>query len=168
LSKGRGRSKRGERRRATPTQLVVDASVVLKGYLPEEGSLQAQALFRDRALGYVELHAPSLIVYEISNALLVAARRDRIDLPDAEEILREFSRLRLALHEPHGFEERIWTLAQTFGRTSYDAAYLALGESLNAFLVTGDRRLYNAVRPKLDWVTCIEDYQPKSPPEPAS
>lgn len=38
---------------ARPQKLVLDASVVLKSYLPEEGSAQAQAIFKDRALGHV-------------------------------------------------------------------------------------------------------------------
>ena len=56
-----------------PQRLVVDASVVLKCYLPEAGSTQAQAIFRDRALAKVELLAPALLPYELSNALLRCA-----------------------------------------------------------------------------------------------
>ena len=37
-------------------------------------------------------------------------------------------------------------------------SYLALAQRKSARLVTGDRRLYNAVKDKLPWVLWIEDY----------
>lgn len=140
-------------------KLVIDASVVLKAYVPEEGSVQAQAIFRDYALGYVELFAPALMPYEVVNALLVAVRKGRVEKAGAEEVLREFVRLRIPTQGLEGLEERAWALALEHGRTVYDAAYLALAESLGALLITGDKRLYNAVKEKLPWVRWIEDYR---------
>ena len=144
-------------------RLVIDASVVLKSYLPEEGSIQAQAIFYDCALRHVEIFAPDLITYEVMNALLVAVRRHRLASARGEEILREFSLLALPTHSMKRLEGRVWALAQEYQRTAYDAAYLALAEREKALLVTGDRRLYNAVKNKLKWVQYIEDYKPKAP-----
>lgn len=144
---------------ARPQKLVLDASVVLKSYLPEEGSAQAQAIFKDRALGYVGLLAPSLMPYEVTNALLVALRKQRIDQARAEEILREFIKLGIPTRELGGLEERAWTLALEHQRTAYDAAYLALAEREGLQLVTGDKRLYHAVKGKVDWVKWIGDYR---------
>jgi len=48
--------------------------------------------------------------------------------------------------------------AQAQALIHYDAAYLALAERLNTQLITGDRRLYNAVSPQLSWVVWIGDY----------
>lgn len=143
-----------------PQKLVLDASVVLKSYLPEEGSVQAQAIFKDRALGHVELLAPALMPYEVTNALMVALRRQRIDKARAEEILKEFVRLRIPTQGLVGLEERAWALALEHQRTVYDAAYLALAEREGLPLITGDKRLYNAVKAKLRWVRWVGDYQP--------
>lgn len=140
-------------------KLALDASVVLKSYLPEEGSAQAQAIFKDWALGHVELLAPALMPYEVTNALLVALRRGRIDEARAEEILGEFMRLRIPTQGLAGLEERAWALALEHQRTAYDAAYLALAEREGVPLITGDKRLYNAVKGKLQWVRWVGDYR---------
>jgi len=50
---------------------------------------------------------------------------------------------------------QIWPLARRFDRSAYDAAYLALAQARDEPLVTGDLRLYNAVRDHLDWVRWI-------------
>jgi hypothetical protein len=49
-------------------------------------------------------------------------------------------------------------LAVRFNRSAYDAAYLALAEGSEQPLITGDSRLYHAVRKHLDWVQWIGDY----------
>jgi len=90
---------------AQPQKLVLDASVVLKSYLPEEESVQAQAIFKDRALGHVDLLAPALMSYEVINALLVALRKQRIGKARAEEILKEFIRLRIPIEGLAGLED---------------------------------------------------------------
>ncbi len=59
--------------------MIIDASVVLRGFFPdEEGIAQAQALIRDYTLGVVELLAPTLLPYEVVNAVVQAVRRGRI------------------------------------------------------------------------------------------
>lgn len=45
-----------------------------------------------------------------------------------------------------------------FDRSAYDAAYLALAEMTERPLITGDRRLYNAVHERLDCAQWIGDY----------
>ncbi len=49
-------------------------------------------------------------------------------------------------------------LARTYHRSAYDGAYLALAEERGSKLVTGYRRLYNAVKDHLPWVLWIEHF----------
>ncbi len=139
--------------------MVIDASVVLRGFFPdEEGHAEAQALIRTYAEEEVELLAPTLLPYEVTNAILQAIRRDRIVLEKGREILTAFQGLGIPTAEVPW--QRALELARTYDRSAYDGAYLALAEGTGNKLLTGDRRLYNAVKDHLAWVLWIEDYAP--------
>lgn len=137
--------------------MVVDASVVLRGFFPdEEGHAQAQALIRAYVQEEVELLAPTLLPYEMTNAVLQAVRRDRISLEQARAILTAFQGLGIPTAGVPW--QRALELGRTYDRSAYDGAYLALAQERGSELVTGDRRLYNAVKDHLPWVLWIEDY----------
>jgi len=138
---------------------VIDASVVLRGFFPdEEGREKAQAVIRAYAQGEIELLAPTLLPYEVTNAVLQAVRRSRIDLEKGMEILTAFQELGIPTREV--LWRRAFQLAHDYDRSAYDGAYLALAEETGSNLVTGDLRLYNAVKDHLSWVLWIEDYAP--------
>lgn len=140
--------------------MIVDASVVLRGFFPdEEGHAKAQALIRAYAQGEIELQAPTLLSYEVTNAVLQAIRRDRICPEKGREILNAFEGLSIPMVEVSW--QQTLELAHTHDRSAYDGAYLALAEETGSKLLTGDRRLYNAVKDRLPWVLWIEDYPPE-------
>jgi predicted nucleic acid-binding protein len=135
--------------------VIVDANVILRAFFPDEEQVQAQALIRNHVAGRIRLAAPTLILYEVTNAVVQAMRRQRITDKDGEAILAAFEGLDIEL-EPVTWQQML-PLAQRFDRSAYDAAYLALAEMRREPLVTGDLRLYNAVRDHLDTVRWIED-----------
>ena len=135
--------------------MVVDASVILQAFFPDEAQAQAQALIRDHVSGHVRLTAPTLLLYEVTNAVLQAVRRGRIGDEEGEAILTAFEGLGIEL-EPVTWQQ-ILPLARRFDRSAYDAAYLALAQARGEPLVTGDRQLYHAVCEHLDWVRWIGD-----------
>lgn len=68
--------------------LVVDASVSLKWVLDDEDAVVQAVALRDAAVaGQYDLIAPSLWLYEVTNALVVAARRGRVTLEVANQAL---------------------------------------------------------------------------------
>jgi predicted nucleic acid-binding protein len=136
--------------------MIVDASVLLNAFLPDELQPNALKLVREHVSGMVHLKAPTLLLYELSNTVLQAERRGRINHEQVDRIIESFANLDIALI-PQSWGEMI-PLARRFGRSAYDAAYLTLAEQLGEPLITGDLRLYNAVHPALDWVVWIGDY----------
>jgi predicted nucleic acid-binding protein len=49
-------------------------------------------------------------------------------------------------------------MARLYNRSAYDAATLTLAQQAGEALVTVDKRLYNAVKGKPDWVVWRGDY----------
>jgi predicted nucleic acid-binding protein len=77
--------------------VIVDASVLLGAFFPDEQQAQAQAVVRDRVVGRVRLAAPTLWLYEVTNAAVQATRRGRITTEQAEDILASVEGLGIAL-----------------------------------------------------------------------
>jgi predicted nucleic acid-binding protein len=136
--------------------MIVDASVLLCAFFPDETQAQAQALLRDHAAGRERLKAPTLVVYEVTNAVWQAERRGRISGTQADQILKAAAGLEIELL-PLDWGESL-PLARQFNRSAYDAAYLSLAQRLGERLITADERLYNAVHPKLEWVEWLGNH----------
>jgi predicted nucleic acid-binding protein len=137
--------------------VIVDASVILRAFFPDEEQDQAQALIRDHVIGHLQLEAPDLLLYEVTNAVVEARHRARLNDEQAADILSSFEGLGITF-KPVSWKQML-PIALRFDRSAYDAAYLALAEADDQPLITGDARMYNAVREHLPWVQWIGDYQ---------
>ncbi len=137
--------------------MIVDASVILSALFPDEQQNQSQAIIRDHVAGHISLVGPTLLQYELTNAVWQGVRRQRITMPQAQEIMTVVDELHISLH--HISWQNCLSWAEKFGRSAYDAAYVALAAERNEPLITGDLRLYNAVHQELDWVIWVGNYQ---------
>jgi predicted nucleic acid-binding protein len=135
--------------------MIVDANVIVQAFFPDEMQPKAQALIRDHVSGKMQLVAPTLLTYEVTNAVLQGVRRKRVTDEDAKAILIAIDGLGIEAEAVAW--QQILPVARRFDRSAYDAAYLALAEAREEPLVTGDLRLYNAVHEHLDWVQWIGD-----------
>jgi len=137
--------------------LVVDASASLKWVLDDEDGVVPSIVLRDDAhRGQIQMVAPSLWLYEVTNALVVAYLKSRVDLRQGSLALALLldQGVRIADPEPMYCLE----IATSFEISGYDAAYVALAKTLEADLWTGDRRLYNKLRGRSKFVRWIGDY----------
>ncbi|MFN2496809.1 MAG: type II toxin-antitoxin system VapC family toxin [Pseudonocardiaceae bacterium] len=94
-----------------------------------------------------ELIAPTLLPYEVSNALHQQQRVQLITSETAADGLWRVLRLPIELHGDARLHERAFELAVEHRLVAtYDAHYLALAERFRVPLWTCDRRLAEAVR----------------------
>ena len=122
--------------------LVVDTSVAVKWYIPEPGGEHALAL---RRAGN-DLIAPQLLVAEFGNVLWKKVQRGELDGAEAVDIADAFVRacpIRLRPSLP--YSALALDLALRFGRSVYDALFLAVAVADGGSYVTADERLVNAL-----------------------
>ena len=121
--------------------LVVDASVVVKWFVNEEGSDSAK-LLRD---GPHQLFAPQLMALEVGNVLRNKTRRGELRSLEAEAFASNIPALALNWTEDGDLVVDAVRLALALDHPVYDCVYLALAQRLGATVVTSDRRFVNAV-----------------------
>jgi predicted nucleic acid-binding protein len=122
--------------------LIVDASVAVKWFAEEPGSIEAEALLASTD----ELVAPDFILAEIGNALWKKASRGLLDprqaAASASNAAGYFDRL-IALKE---LTIRSMEIALAVRHPIYDCYYIALAQRENAPLITADERQLAAAR----------------------
>ncbi len=121
--------------------VVVDASVVVKWFVPEEYSEAALKILRDHLNGRVEVHAPTIVLAEAANALRKYVVRSYISREHALRALRLLLETGLKLTPVSGLVDEALRVALDAGATVYDAAYVVLARRLNTILYTADERL---------------------------
>jgi len=123
---------------------VLDNSVALTWCFEDERTPATAALL-EQVAGSGAL-APGLWPLEALNGLLVAERRGRLDAPLRKRLAGFLRALPISLDDDTA--SQAWSatagLAERFGLSLYDAAYLELAERHNLPLATLDRDLRSA------------------------
>jgi predicted nucleic acid-binding protein len=89
-----------------------------------------------------DLHVPHLFEIEVLSVLRQDLLRGELSQERARRALNRLSTLRLSRYPHTALFSRVWELRENV--TAYDAAYVALAETLTAPLVTTDARLARA------------------------
>lgn len=132
---------------------VVDASVAVKWYVPEQGSERAAQWLE----GGHELLAPDLLLAEFANILWKKVARGVLAASAATEVLAAFlDTAPVAIYPAAPYTLAALDLAVRYGRTAYDALYLALAVAEDCPLLTADERLVHALQgtPLAPFVRC--------------
>ncbi|TET41024.1 MAG: PIN domain-containing protein [Dehalococcoidia bacterium] len=127
-----------------PPKYVVDASVVVKWFSKfEEDAESSERLLNSHIEGASVLASPSLVLYEVCNALRFNPNFGQEDIAKAAISL---VKLELELVDfPEIFESAVG-LAFSQDITIYDAAYIAVSRTQYIPLITADDKLMAKVR----------------------
>jgi len=135
------------------TACVIDASVILKWFVPEHSSELALRLKHTGA----HLHAPAFLTLEVGNVLSRKRRRGELTAHDAEDIWRAFRLAPVNRHADEALVLAAFDLAQLTKQSVYDSLYLALAIKLDLSFLTADQKFYQALqhgqyRTRLRWI----------------
>ena len=119
--------------------LIIDASVVLKWVLAEDGSDTARALLADEVLA-----APELLFIECANVLWVKARRGVLSADNAKMALAAIEATPVRIIPVHQHAAAAQSIAFDLDQTPYDCLYLAAALSERAILVSADAAFVKA------------------------
>lgn len=120
---------------------VVDASLVVKWFVPEIHSEAAQR-WLDAAHDYV---APDLLFPEVGNVLWKKVRHKELEERDARQLIVDVAHVAIETVATRNVLEDALALALAAGVTVYDAIYLTLAIRLDTALITGDQRFVDTI-----------------------
>jgi predicted nucleic acid-binding protein len=103
---------------------------------------EGDEVLRQRLSAPRTLRAPHHLDVELASTVRGLAARKKITDHRAEQMLADYSRLRITRHPVWPYHPRMWELRHNLG--AYDAAYIALAEALGCELLTGDIKLKKA------------------------
>jgi predicted nucleic acid-binding protein len=136
----------------------VDASLVVSLVLRSAVGVQAAELWRRWAAEGRTIVAPSLLYYEVCNALHRYVVSGEVAPDDAADALDAVLDLPIAVEPDADLHREALAAARRFGLpAAYDAHYLAVAERWRADLWTVDRRLHERMRSQVTWVHRVGD-----------
>lgn len=123
---------------------VLDASVAVAWCFEDETTPYTEYVLQ--LLSSDTAHVPAIWPLEVTNALLVAERRERLEPADTARFLELLRTLPIMTDTAPGIQAfgAVVDVARTYSLTSYDAAYLELAMREGLPLAAQDTRLVAA------------------------
>ena len=128
-------------------QIVVDANVVVKWFIEEKDSSKARIL-RDKFIGKeIKLITPSLLYFEVMNALKYSKLFNQAELNDAGESLENYGFNIITIKKK--IREQMVKIAVEHDLSIYDASYLGLSIAMETILCTADEKIIKKLPQRL-------------------
>ena len=121
----------------------MESSALVDALVGDPANAELLALIADS-----ELHAPSLLDYEVASALRGHVLGGKLASTQLEDATEDFSALRIERYPLSTMMRAVLDLRENF--TVYDAAYVVLAQALEAPLVTADAKLLEARKVGVD------------------
>ncbi len=104
-----------------------------------------------------QLVAPTLLYYELSNALYLYQRTGQLEPDAVKKALNTALAVPVQLHGGPELHRSALGFASKYGlKATYDAHYLALAERMGSDMWTADKRLAKAVQSVFSWLHLLE------------
>ena len=128
-------------------EIVIDASVVVKWFIEESDSDKALIL-RDRFIGgKVELYVPTLLYFEVLNALKYSQLFKPSELEDAGESLENYGFKVITIKNE--MRKHMINVAVNYDLSIYDASYFGVSIGLEKIFCTADEKIIKKLPPTL-------------------
>ncbi len=138
------------------SQVSIDASFLLKLFLPEEKSKKTEEIWKGWIKDSTEVIAPTLIVFEFSSVLRNKVYRGIIDDRIGTDIINQFNELDILLVYSDDILKIAWEIGNIQkSSTLYDCFYIGLAKYLNIPLWTADKKLYNSTKNTMPFVKLL-------------
>ncbi len=121
--------------------VVIDASVLIKFFIPEILWEKAEELNARVAEGDLRLLAPDLIFAEVGNIIWKKHRMKELIRSEAEEIVEAIVSVPIAVETSKALLPLAVDMGLAYGITVYDAMYVSLAKIHETVLLTADRKL---------------------------
>jgi len=137
-------------------QVAIDASFLLKIFLPESKSDQVEDLWKRWIGDHIEIVAPTLILFEISSVIRNKVYRNILSEEEGEEIIKLLKILDFSLIYTEELLDIAWEISTALNTpTLYDCFYLALPKLLRIPLWTADKKLYQSAKREFPFVNLL-------------
>ena len=126
---------------------VLDCSVAVKWFIPEELSDVALVLLARLEIGAVSLVAPDSIFAELGHALRKAVLGGELTAVRSHELIQDFAALPVLTVPVRPLAPEAMRLTTAHMTTFYDSVYLALAQREDLLVLTADERMTRAFAP---------------------
>lgn len=139
-----------------PQRIIIDSSVAIKWYLPDElddKALKIKSAFAQRT---ILIAVPLLFFYEINNILRTTIKSLRITRGASIRAYQDLLELNFTSYSSKELFKIALEKALVLDITSYDASYVVLAEHLQIPFFTADEKLVKKASSSL--VKILNDY----------
>ncbi len=124
---------------------VLDCSVVIKWFLPENFSNKAESLLILAHKNQILLYAPDLLFAEFGNVLWKKFMKKEITLENGKEIILSMRHIPIVFESSRSFMNECYELSSQTQCTFYDCLYLIHAIAHNCQLITADRKFFQKI-----------------------
>lgn len=138
--------------------LIIDSSIFLGWIFPDENDIYSTTIHNDFLHRRIDLVAPSILLYEVLNAIRSAILRRRIDKTIGNALVNESLHALPQLVDFSSFAKDAYQLSNEYDISIYDASYVVLSQKEKLPFYTGDKKLADKLK-NLKSVFWVGKYQ---------